>query len=120
MNDNREFYLGNAVVTQGEKGFSFSEDLRSKTRHAAAYDLDLLYVECRLCGNPVLWDKGKTSRLIQASGIDVSLLDSECLILADGCPQCKPESAMYRLQVVRLAAFSAQDLLLLTAHKGNA
>lgn len=117
---NREFFLGKAMVIQGENNFSFSEKLHTQKLPEVAYDLDLLYVECRLCGNPVLWDKGKTSHLIQTSGIDVSMLDSECLILSEGCPQCKPDAGTYHLQMVRVAALSAQDILLLSAQKGNA
>lgn len=116
----REFFLGKAMVIQGENSFSFSEELHSRDRSRIAYDLDLLYVECRLCGNPVLWDQGKTSHLIHSSGIDTTLLDSECLILSEGCPKCKPDAGTYHLQVVRVAALSAQDILLLSAQKGNA
>lgn len=118
--DNREFFLGKAMVIQGENSFSFSSELYIPEHLKVAYDLDLLYVECRLCGNPVLWDRGKTRHLVHSSGIDTSLLDSECLILSEGCPKCRPDAGIYHLQVVRVAAISAEDILLLSAQKGNA
>lgn len=117
--DNREFLFGTALVVQGGNGFSVSETPCPRKRPPATYDLDLLYVECRLCGNPVLWDHGKTSQLIQASGMDASLLDSECLILSEGCPQCNPDAGAYHLQVVRVAALSMRDIPLF-AGEGNA
>ena len=116
---NIEFCLGNALVAQAEDGFSIKENLGSRKR-PVGYDLDLLYVECRFCGKPVLWEKGKTSMLVQASGIDTAQLDAECMILSEGCPNCKPETPLFHLQVVRVAALSPQDVLLLSDHRGNA
>lgn len=114
-----EYRLGNALVSQAEDGFSIREDLQSRPR-PASYDLDLLYVECRLCGKPVLWDKGKTGLLVRASGIDVTLLDAECMILSEGCPACRPQIALFHMQVVRVAALTAHDIMLLNENKGNA
>lgn len=59
--DNREFFLGKAMVIQGENNFSLSEKLHIPEHLNVTYDLDLLYVECRLCGNPVLWDRRATA-----------------------------------------------------------
>ena len=114
-----EFRLGKALVAQVEDGFSIRETLESNPR-VTGYDLDLLYVECRFCGKPVLWEKGKTSLLVKASGIDVTLLDSECMILSDGCPFCRPDTPLFHLHVVRVTALSPQDIMLLSDHKGNA
>lgn len=109
-------FLGKAIVFQGEHNFFISENAPS----TPGYDLDLIYVECRLCGSPVLWGEGRTSRLIHASGMDASLLDSSCLILSEGCPQCKPNAPVYHLHVVRVATLSPEDLILLGPHKGSA
>ena len=116
---NREFCLGNAMVARAEDGFAVRENLDSP-KCPVGYDLDLLYVECRYCGKPVLWERGQTSVLVNASGIDTTLLDAECLILSDGCPQCRPESALFHLQMVRVTALSPQDILLLADTKGSA
>lgn len=113
------YSLGNVTVALAEDGFSFCENLE-KHRPAMGYDLDLIYVECRLCGTPVLWEKGRTSQLLHASGIDTSMLDAECLILAEGCPHCRVGASPYRLQVVRVTSLTPQDALLLSAFKGRA
>ena len=114
-----EYRLGNALVSQAEDGFSIKENLENR-RQRTGYDLDLLYVECRCCGKPVMWDKGKTSLLVRASGIDVTLLDSECMILSEGCPACRPRTPLFYMQVVRVAALSPQDIMLLSENRGNA
>jgi hypothetical protein len=116
---NREYNLGNALFTQAEDGISITGNLRAK-QHRPGYDLDLLYVECRFCSKPLLWEQGKTSLLLHASGIDTTLLDAECMILSEGCPNCQPNTPSFQLHVVRVAAFSAQDLMLLHDNKGSA
>ena len=87
---------------------------------ASDYDLELLYVECRLCGKPVLWEHGRMQAIIKASGMDASLLDESCLILSEGCPMCKPEHSGFQLHMVRLTSFSPQDMLLMGEAKGSA
>ena len=113
-----EYYLGNAKLAS-EDGFTIRENLEGR-KPAIGYDLDLLYVECRFCGNPVLWEKGKTSLLLRASGIDTTLLNAECLILSEGCPQCRPGVSPLNLQVVRVTSITPQDTLLLSTKKGHA
>ena len=90
-------------------------DLRDKP-----YDIDLLYVECRACGKPVVWEKGKTSALVAASGVDVSLFDAHCMLLSDGCPSCLPDVIHFTLHLVRLTSFFSPELLLLGDCRGNA
>ena len=114
-----EYRLGNVMVASAEDGFSIRENLESR-KPVMGYDLDLLYVECRLCGKPVLWDKGKTSLLLNASGVDTSMLDAECLLLSEGCPVCHPAGSPFHLQVVRVTSVTPQDFLLLSDHKGTA
>ena len=115
-----EYCLGNAMVCAAENGFSIKENFGDARKPALQYDLDLIYVECRMCGKPVIWEKGKTRLLLESSGIDVTLLDAECMIVSDGCPQCRPGVTLFQLSVVRVAAVSAQDVLLLSGNKGNA
>ena len=116
---NREFCLGNAVVALTSENVSFLKNLEKSAR-SPGYDLDLLYVECHLCGNPVLWEKGKTSLLVSASGIDTSILDEECMLLSDGCPNCRPETGQFHLHMVRVTSLTPQDVLLLADSKGSA
>jgi hypothetical protein len=84
------------------------------------YDPDLLYVECRACGKPVVWEPGRTGSLIAASGIDSSLFDEHCLLLSDGCPACRPGGAHFNLHLVRLATLSSPELLLIGDCQGQA
>ena len=84
------------------------------------YHPELLYVECRLCGKPVLWEKGRTRAIVRASGMDMNLLDECCLILSDGCPQCRPGHSGFQLHMVRLTSLSTQDFLLMEDAKGSA
>jgi len=114
-----EFCLDNATVASTEDGFVVRENIYTRTP-TVGYDLDLIYVECRFCGKPVLWEKGNTSLLLRASGVDVSQLDAECLILSEGCPQCLPGTSPFHLSVVRIASITPQDILLLSESKGRA
>ena len=84
------------------------------------YDPELLYVECHLCGKPVLWEAGKTTTLLKQSDIAPGTLDESCLILSEGCHNCRPEADGYSLSIVRLATFTAQDIAMLSRPAGNA
>ena len=85
----------------------------------ALYDPELLYVECRVCGKPVLWDYGKTTELLFSAGVDFTLLDAHCLILSDGCPACQPRPQDgYMLAVVRLAGLGVEEPLRLLKSGG--
>ncbi len=66
------------------------------------FDPELLYVECHNCGQPVLWKRGMTTKLLKMVKIDPSTLDERCLILSEGCPGCKPEETSFVTQVIRL------------------
>ncbi|MDR2161807.1 MAG: hypothetical protein LBO77_06695 [Desulfovibrio sp.] len=88
---------------------------------AAAYDPELLYVECRLCGKPVLWEPGKTTELLLAAGVDISRLDERCLILSEGCPTCRPhENHGFTLAVVRIAGLTPEEAAHMEKPGGNA
>ncbi|MDL2306804.1 hypothetical protein LJC48_02065 [Desulfovibrio sp. OttesenSCG-928-C06] len=84
------------------------------------YDPEMLYVECRLCGKPVMWEAGRTTSLLVRTGINPHLIDERCLILSDGCKQCQPYEEAFPLSIVRLSAVTPQDLLLLHKTGGNA
>ncbi len=75
------------------------------------YDPEMLYVECRNCGKPVLWEPGKTTRLLSQASINLESLDASCLIISDGCRQCKPGVEGYTIAVMRLASLAEEMLL---------
>ncbi|MDR0827509.1 MAG: hypothetical protein LBN33_06490 [Desulfovibrio sp.] len=85
------------------------------------YDPEMLYVECHLCGNPVLWEKGRTTVLLLAAGVDTSTLDERCMILSEGCPSCSPnEQDGYTLAVVRIAGLTPEEAAHMSRPGGNA
>ena len=85
------------------------------------YDPELLYVECQLCGKPVLWEKGKTTELLLAAGMDISSLDERCLIVSEGCPACAPlEREGYVLAVVRIAGLTPEEAVQMSRPGGTA
>lgn len=56
-----------------------------------AFDPDMLYVECGHCGAPIVWEKGRTRRLLAAVGIDPLELDASCVLITDSCPLHHPD-----------------------------
>lgn len=86
-----------------------------------AYDPELLYVECQLCGKPVIWEEGKTTELLELAGIDPNVLDDSCMIIADGCPLCQADDGEgFTLAVVRLAGLTPDEVLHLMKSGGSA
>jgi hypothetical protein len=87
----------------------------------APYDPELLYVECRACGKPVLWEHGKTTELLLAAGVDIARLDERCLILSEGCPACRPhEEHGFTLAVLRIAGLTPEEAAYMEKPAGNA
>ena len=85
------------------------------------YDPELLYVECQMCGKPVLWEKGKTTELLLAAGVDITSLDERCLIVSEGCPTCAPfEKGGYTLAVVRIAGLPPEEAVQMARPGGTA
>ena len=84
------------------------------------YDPEMLYVECRHCGKPIMWEPGRTTAILARSNISPSTVDERCMILSDGCKECSPHSEVFALSIVRLAGVSAQDLLLIHKTGGHA
>lgn len=66
------------------------------------YDPEMLFVECSKCGNPIVWERGRTTEILDGAGIDPLELDSHCLLVTDGCPQCSRGGA-YHVQIFRVA-----------------
>ncbi|MDR2744642.1 MAG: hypothetical protein LBB66_05540 [Desulfovibrio sp.] len=88
---------------------------------AAGYDPEMLYVECHLCGKPILWEVGRTTALLLAAGVDVGKLDERCMILSEGCPACAPgEQDGYTLAVVRIAGLTPEEAAYMSLPGGNA
>lgn len=85
------------------------------------YDPELLYVECQVCGKPVLWEQGKTTELLLAAGVDIRNLDERCLIVSEGCPTCAPfEKDGYTLAVVRIAGLTPEEAVQMSRPGGSA
>lgn len=90
-------------------------------KRAPLYDPELLYVECHVCGKPVLWEKGKTTELLLAAGVDISKLDERCMIVSEGCPACLPAPGEgYTLAVVRIAGLTPEEAVYMTRPGGTA
>ena len=82
----------------------------TRRRGSSPYDPELLYVECRVCGKPVLWEQGKTTELLRGAGVDTHALDERCLIVSEGCPTCRPnENEGFTLAVVRIAGLTPEE-----------
>ncbi len=81
-----------------------------KAEKPRTFDPELMFVECHKCGRPLLWNEGEASQIVEQSGIDLKKLDSQCLILAEGCPQCSPGEGGYMVRVVRLREDGYKDL----------
>lgn len=85
------------------------------------FDPELLYIECKACNRPVLWERGKTTALLEAAHIDPHDLDASCMVFSDGCPLCRPQEELgFVLTVVRVAGLSADDHLRLVKPNGTA
>jgi hypothetical protein len=90
-------------------------------RPGAGYDPEMLYVECRLCGKPVLWETGKTTELLLSAGVDISKLDERCMILSEGCPACSPgNGGGFTLAVVRIAGLTPEEAAYMARPGGSA
>ena len=88
---------------------------------AVLFDPEMLYIECKACGRPVLWEQGKTTDMLAGAGIEPGLLDESCMVLSDGCPLCRPEESVgFILSVVRVAGLSADDHLKMVKPGGHA
>ena len=115
-----------------ERGLSFSSQLddneyaktdtyEEKSVASLGFDPDMLYVECQKCGKAIIWSKGKTSHLLVASGINLSYLGWDCLILSDGCATCSPtRQEGFTLSVVKVAGVTPEEAEYLSHPYGNA
>lgn len=70
---------------------------------AQGFDPEMLFVECARCGSPIVWEAGKTTRILDGAGIDALELDPHCMLIASGCPRCS-QSGVYHVQIVRMQA----------------
>ncbi|MCL1889973.1 MAG: hypothetical protein FWF99_05665 [Desulfovibrionaceae bacterium] len=84
------------------------------------YDPELLYVECKLCGRPIIWAPGRTTNLLLQSDINPLSLDEHCLILSDGCRECMPDADGFHMSIVRLSQMPIASLLLMHRPPGHA
>ncbi|SHN55674.1 hypothetical protein [Desulfovibrio litoralis] len=82
--------------------FHISNKLPPKLTDIKQFDPELLYVECRHCGSPLLWGAGQTTAMLLGAGVDISRLDASCLLLSERCPNCQPNIHEFSLSVVKL------------------
>lgn len=83
-------------------------------------DPDLLYVECRQCGNPVLWGQGRTAKILKQAGIPSGQLSARHLLVTDGCPSCSPDQVHYETHVIELPEVFDPEMLALRNAAGTA
>lgn len=86
--------------TSGEKPRELSAQEITRALYKE-FDLETLYVECARCGAPVILSPGKITQLVHDSGLDEYELDSSCIMLSDGCPQCTNEKT-HAVRICRL------------------
>lgn len=96
--------------TQGCRNGSPVPSCTTDAKNSKKFDPELMFVECHKCGRPLLWNDGEASQIVEQSGIDAKKLDAQCLILAEGCPQCSPGEGGYMVRVVRLREDGYKDL----------
>ncbi len=65
------------------------------------FDPELLFVECAVCGSPVLWEKGRSTEILRIAGVEPGELDSQCLLITEGCPLCSKHGS-YNVRIIRL------------------
>ncbi len=71
------------------------------------WDPELMYVECMHCGRPILWEPGRTTALLEESGVLPEQLDESCMILSKGCTACSKDKKIFETKVVRLTRKNA-------------
>lgn len=101
----------------GLGGPSKNEEKRVPAR---PMDPELLYVECERCGRPILWERGRTTEVLEQAGVDFSGVDENCYISSAGCPRCMPEELVYETRLVRLNGMIGLDNLSRMVGRGNA
>ncbi len=92
--------------------------VRKPVPHMAdpGFDPEMLFVECASCGNPILWEQGRSTEILLGAGIDPLELDAHCLLVTDGCPRCC-SGRFYHVQVYRVE--NSQELWTCSGPKGR-
>ena len=108
---NRETTPDRECIMQRMTGTSVSRQSEAPLRPRKGYDPELLMVECGRCGRPLLWEKGRATRIVTSAGIDPATIDEHCMILAEACPQCQPGKSRYDLTVIRVGEVEEHDPL---------
>lgn len=83
-------------------------------------DPELMYVECSLCGEPVIWGPGRTTDIIMSAEIELSRLDDQCMIISHGCPKCAGDEVFYETRIVRVSDIMLPDMNFLYGVAGTA
>lgn len=109
----------NEFLAKLNQALNLSAVLDSRADGRKSYDPELLYVECRNCGKPIVWEAGRTTAILLRSRVKPEFVDEHCLILSDGCRECMPYADGYPLSIVRLAGITPQDMILLHNKPGG-
>ena len=84
-----------------ESGTHPASGSTAKTREKA-FDPELMFVECFRCGEPLLWEPGRATAMLENAGVEPAILDEHCMILSDGCPNCTRGQVFFETKVVRV------------------
>lgn len=82
----------------------------------ASFDSEMIFVECGKCGSPIMWEAGRTTKILLGAGIDPLEVDSHCLLVTNGCPRCT-KGDTFHVQIVRV---QKNDGIFSGMHSGNA
>lgn len=65
------------------------------------FDSEMIFVECGKCGSPIMWEPGRSTKILLGAGIDPVEVDSQCLLVTNGCPRCSKGNT-FHVQIVRM------------------
>lgn len=65
------------------------------------FDSEMIFVECGKCGSPIMWEAGRSTKILLGAGIDPIEVDSQCLLMTNGCPRCT-QGNTFHVQIVRV------------------
>lgn len=65
------------------------------------FDPELIFVECGNCGNPILWEDGKSTQVLLGAGVDPLEIDAHCILITNACPRCS-KGKYFSVQIARV------------------
>jgi len=83
------------------KNLQFNSDTIINNLLKIGFDPELIFVECGNCGNPILWEDGKSTQVLLGAGIDPLEIDSHCILITNACPRCS-KGKLFSVQIARV------------------